>query len=832
MGINDPRLEEIKLKISFLTATINLSLEGIIQASFPKDKPQIIKLKLFSKMQELKMRMSLIVEFINKQQDPEVVDKVCSVFKISKETQSNGFNSYTTEFMIDVLQNEIIDPALEEWPSIDKTANRLLKRMLTFWRKLDIVINDLGKALFASKDCITNLPPEHPEWIHLADFTDLFRAGTKDEINAAFEKENNFLLMGQIAHARSIGVYFNPGKISEEELRLHLEPSFSDYEDFMVKNDPNRIQLKFKNDYAPDLGPSFWKNLVKSMANKDKAYVDLNFYLCFINQHSIKDFWCAGESYLGKITRHAQLVKVGLSKRVFIRCRALQNIWTNDKTGMFNPKMLIDKSKRVEFEDEDFISQRIFQEKQKRETIGIRLICKHKFHLKKHIREYAKELGLSLVKKQKISWWSSLFHRKSQQKAEEGKAHQPQGKKDQQTPDFDDVKEWEEIAHEKVRQNEEKIESEIENYGTQSSQFEFQNEPVKSKPSEMEFRERKSKSAAERLEEIMTDELDLELPKEERTKTLHMFESLFFPTQDSNPEQQVMSDSIESETEEEEQTETELPVPKKMLTSISNEQRKRFEKIIIHIHGGGFIAMSSGHHQLYTRHLVNEIDVPLFSIDYRLAPHVQFPKNLEDCITAYFWIIDYVEKVIQADLKHITLLGDSAGGGLVVGLVVWLINNKQRIPDFVIPCYSALCLDTNDFRKSNYIGLNDLLLHYSALKSVHDFYVPKECPESENYYLSPVKAPKAILEEFPRMHFFISMEDPLRDDQLNLAYFLSKTANPNVKISCFEHLPHGVLTNRSKAIQLPRMMREGVIRALLLEYRRSGLGGDCSSGIS
>lgn len=42
--------------------------------------------------------------------------------------------------------------------------------------------------------------------------------------------------------------------------------------------------------------------------------------------------------------------------------------------------------------------------------------------------------------------------------------------------------------------------------------------------------------------------------------------------------------------------------------------------VIIHVHGGGFVAMSSGSHQNYTRVWANELGVPIFSIDYRLAP--------------------------------------------------------------------------------------------------------------------------------------------------------------------------------------------------------------------
>lgn len=59
--------------------------------------------------------------------------------------------------------------------------------------------------------------------------------------------------------------------------------------------------------------------------------------------------------------------------------------------------------------------------------------------------------------------------------------------------------------------------------------------------------------------------------------------------------------------------------------STSHRPVKRFNKLLIHIHGGGFISMSSESHQVYTRIWANDLVVPIVSIDYRLAPKSRFP---------------------------------------------------------------------------------------------------------------------------------------------------------------------------------------------------------------
>ena len=52
--------------------------------------------------------------------------------------------------------------------------------------------------------------------------------------------------------------------------------------------------------------------------------------------------------------------------------------------------------------------------------------------------------------------------------------------------------------------------------------------------------------------------------------------------------------------------------------------------LIIHIHGGGFIALESSDHQTYLNRWATKIQVPIFSIDYGLAPEHPFPESFDD----------------------------------------------------------------------------------------------------------------------------------------------------------------------------------------------------------
>lgn len=45
-----------------------------------------------------------------------------------------------------------------------------------------------------------------------------------------------------------------------------------------------------------------------------------------------------------------------------------------------------------------------------------------------------------------------------------------------------------------------------------------------------------------------------------------------------------------------------------------------FKRVIFHVHGGGFIAMSSSSHEIYLRKFVKRTECVVFSVDYPLAP--------------------------------------------------------------------------------------------------------------------------------------------------------------------------------------------------------------------
>jgi acetyl esterase/lipase len=106
--------------------------------------------------------------------------------------------------------------------------------------------------------------------------------------------------------------------------------------------------------------------------------------------------------------------------------------------------------------------------------------------------------------------------------------------------------------------------------------------------------------------------------------------------------------------------------------------RRRADTAIYFVHGSGYVLCSPRTHRGLTSWLSRLTGLPVFSIDYRLAPRHRFPSAADDVRSGWDWLTHDLglapEKTIVA--------GDSAGGHLSVDLLLQ--------PDVVHP--SALVL--------------------------------------------------------------------------------------------------------------------------------------------
>ncbi|CDW87878.1 hormone sensitive [Stylonychia lemnae] len=262
-----------------------------------------------------------------------------------------------------------------------------------------------------------------------------------------------------------------------------------------------------------------------------------------------------------------------------------------------------------------------------------------------------------------------------------------------------------------------------------------------------------------------------------------------------------------------------------ILTQMYKNVRDRFiskiprqDGVIIHVHGGGFVAMSSGSHQNYSRVWANELGAPILSVDYRLAPANQFPDALNDVWQVYYWVVQYGESYLGVKIDKIVLVGDSAGGNLVAAVTIMAIERNFRVPDGVILCYPALSLDKFRFTPSLLLGIDDPILPYPFLKMCIDSYTGDysqhpDCDPRINQYLSPACVSDTTLQQFPPCRIMVASNDPLRDESFKFTLRLAKL-NRDVKLKEYMYMPHGFLNYNAPMLGMKEESNECISQCI------------------
>ncbi len=94
--------------------------------------------------------------------------------------------------------------------------------------------------------------------------------------------------------------------------------------------------------------------------------------------------------------------------------------------------------------------------------------------------------------------------------------------------------------------------------------------------------------------------------------------------------------------------------------------RNRPDTAIYYIHGSGYALCSPRTHRRLTSWLSRLTGLPVFSIDYRLAPRHRFPTAADDVRAGWDWLVDH----LGVAPENTVIAGDSAGGHLAVDLML------------------------------------------------------------------------------------------------------------------------------------------------------------------
>ncbi|KAL0962585.1 hypothetical protein UPYG_G00342090 [Umbra pygmaea] len=172
-------------------------------------------------------------------------------------------------------------------------------------------------------------------------------------------------------------------------------------------------------------------------------------------------------------------------------------------------------------------------------------------------------------------------------------------------------------------------------------------------------------------------------------------------------------------------TRTDTPPISVSLLSFGAKKRPPSPWLLVHFHGGGFVAQTSKSHENYLKSWSRDLNVPILSVDYSLAPEAPFPRALEECFYAYCWALKNCH-LLGSTAERVCLAGDSAGGNLCITVSMRAMACGVRVPDGIMAAYPATLL-TTDASPSRLLTLIDPLLPLGVLSKCLNAYAGMDC---------------------------------------------------------------------------------------------------------
>ena len=178
---------------------------------------------------------------------------------------------------------------------------------------------------------------------------------------------------------------------------------------------------------------------------------------------------------------------------------------------------------------------------------------------------------------------------------------------------------------------------------------------------------------------------------------------------------------------------------------------ERRQGVILYLHGGGYVCGDLEYAKGFGATLAAQCGCKVFCPGYRLAPEHPFPAALEDSLAAYRYLL---EKGYHPG--HITLCGESAGGGLCYSVCAKLQEAGLDMPAGII----AISPWT-DLTASGPSYTENKAIDPSMTAALLDFYATNYCTDRTDPLVSPLFAP---LHNIPPSLLFVGADEIMRSD--------------------------------------------------------------------
>jgi acetyl esterase len=213
-------------------------------------------------------------------------------------------------------------------------------------------------------------------------------------------------------------------------------------------------------------------------------------------------------------------------------------------------------------------------------------------------------------------------------------------------------------------------------------------------------------------------------------------------------------------------------------------------KLVIYMHGGGFvlggIEMTDG----FTRRIAKECNVIVISVEYGLAPEHPYPQGLNDSYAVVTWAFENYKR-LGVDPTKIYVAGDSAGAQFAA-VISQMSRDKSgvRIDGQILLCPPVGTDDNGKPFPSRIRYADRSILTKKSMEAFDRLYTGDPGKYVNDPYVHPIKA--SSFAGLPRALVVTCELDPLRDEG-NAYAVKMRNAGVDVTTSIFKDKDHDYL---------------------------------------
>jgi acetyl esterase len=176
--------------------------------------------------------------------------------------------------------------------------------------------------------------------------------------------------------------------------------------------------------------------------------------------------------------------------------------------------------------------------------------------------------------------------------------------------------------------------------------------------------------------------------------------------------------------------------------------------LMVYFHGGGFVFGDLDTHEPICAELARRLDMPVLSVDYRLAPEHPWPAGVEDAIAATRWAAGN-PAALERKVTGLVLAGDSAGGNFAIVTALALRDEAAAVPVLAQwPIYPASDPGTTHPSRADF-GAGYMLTRPSM-----DWFEECYCGDERDWRYAPLMKSQAGM---PPTLVTTASLDPIRD---------------------------------------------------------------------